>query len=378
MTDFQLPVYAAGQPASAVGAALRQALAACDRAQECAVLWFAEVQRRSLYRQLGHASLQLYATQALGFSDNRYWAFKRLADDLDRLPALKVAVEAGDVGWTKDQLVGRVATAATAGAWVAKAATIGRREPAREVKAARRPQSAAPALPLGDAPAPVATPPAAMSTTIALHADALQLAQFEAAVEKAHKPGLVAAGADRLEIVLAALDALVATGPATNAAKPCGPGLQVVVQQCPDCGRAAAVTSRGEKPLAPAQIAAVACDARVRVPGGANRAGIPPKIRAFVLARDRHRCTIHGCGATRFLEVHHVLPRRAGGSNRTDNLVTLCGRCHRFAHAKEAELASAQVRGGQRMAAASTIAAPQTIAVPRTGRDPCPPRPAAC
>lgn len=80
---------------------------------ECAVLWFAEVARRALYRQLGHASLQLYATCELGFSDNRNHQFKRLADDLERLPTLREAVATGRVGWTKAQQVARVATEST-------------------------------------------------------------------------------------------------------------------------------------------------------------------------------------------------------------------------------------------------------------------------
>jgi type II secretory pathway pseudopilin PulG len=113
-----LPSFAPDQAAEQVDSALRQALAACDTAQECAVLWFAEVQRRSLYRELGHASLELYATQALGFSLNRYWQFKRLADDLDRLPVLREAVATGAIGWTKAQQVARVATPQTQVAWV--------------------------------------------------------------------------------------------------------------------------------------------------------------------------------------------------------------------------------------------------------------------
>jgi hypothetical protein len=98
MTAMALPGFFAGQPVAHVDASLRLALAACDRAHECAVLWFAEIQRRELYRALGHAGLQLYATQALGFSDNRYWLFKRLADDLDRLPVLREAVATGEIG----------------------------------------------------------------------------------------------------------------------------------------------------------------------------------------------------------------------------------------------------------------------------------------
>jgi 5-methylcytosine-specific restriction endonuclease McrA len=331
-TTITLPAFTPDQPAARVDAALREALTACDRARECAVLWFAEVQRRGLYRQLGHASLHLYATQALGFSDNRYWQFKRLADDLDRLPVLKDAVAAGELGWTKAQQVARVATPATQAAWVAKATAKGRRELEREVRAARRAprNAAAPQLGLPNVPelAPAQVP---LPATLTLRADSLQLARFEALVEKACKSGAVAAGADRLEVVLAALEALVER----EAMAPAAPAFQVIVRECPTCHAAAAVTARGERPLAPAQVARVHCDAKVRTPGHPNRATIPPRVRAAVLARDRHRCATPGCGATRYLEVHHLTPRSQGGSNRPENLVTLCGRCHAFAHERD-------------------------------------------
>jgi 5-methylcytosine-specific restriction endonuclease McrA len=305
-------------------------LGACDQAHECAVLWFAEVQRRRLYRQLGHASLQLYATQALGFSDNRYYQFKRLADDLDRLPVLREAVETGEIGWTKALQVARVATAATQAAWVEKAATTGRRELEQQVRQARKRRPVAPAAQLAFDTAEtlvVADPP----TTISLRADGVQLARFEALVEKAHKLGLVPTGTDRLDLVLAALESLVSTAGGEHQPA-AGPAARIIIQQCRDCERAAVTTSRGEKRIAPAQLAAIACDAHVQWPGKPNRVTIPPSVRAAVLTRDRHRCATPGCRSPHFLEVHHVLPRGQGGSNRAENLITLCSRCHGFVH----------------------------------------------
>ncbi len=360
MATAVLPSYTPDQPAATVDAALRQALAACDRARECAVLWFAEVQRRELFRLLGHPSLELYAVHELGFSRNRTWQFKRLADDLDRLPELREAVEGGELGWTKAQQVARVAGETTQAAWVAKAKVTGRRELEREVLAVRRRRlrgSSAQAgqLELGAAVAPAqlladghvaaldSTPAEDPPATITLRADGLQLARFEALVESARKRGLVPRAADRMDLVLAALESLV-EGPAEAAAKPGtrGPAARIVIHQCPDCGRAAAVTARGERTLAPAQVTASGCEARVEQAGKRNRATIPSKVRSAVLARDRHRCATPGCGAAHFLEVHHVIPRGQGGSNRADNLVTLCSRCHRFAH-EQAGLAPAQV-----------------------------------
>jgi hypothetical protein len=345
MTPLTLPDFAVGLPAARVDASLRQALVACDRAHECAVLWFAEVSRRGLYRQLGHASLQLYATQALGFSDNRYYQFKRLADDLDRLPVLREAVESGEIGWTKAQQIARVATETTQAAWVAKAATTGRRELELQVRQARKRRPVAPAAQLPfdaraqvgtDAGAPVGIDAAARSladppTTISLRADGVRLARFEALVEKAHTLGRAPAGADRLDLVLAALESLV-SGTDGDRLHTAGPAARIIIQQCPDCERAAVTTSRGEKKVAPAQLAALACDAHVQRPGKPNRATIKPSVRAAVLARDRHRCTTPGCRSTHFLEVHHVKPRTDGGSNRAENLITLCNRCHGFVH----------------------------------------------
>ena len=350
MAALTLPEFAAGLPAARVDASLRQALVACDRAHECAVLWFAEVSRRGLYRLLGHASLQLYATEALGFSDNRYHQFKRLAHDLDRLPVLREAVEAGEIGWTKAQQVARVATEATQAAWVAKAATTGRRELELQVRQARKRRPGAPAAQLAfdHATSPVADRP----TTISLRADGVRLARFDALVEKAHKLGLVPAGADRFDLLLAGLESLVSAA-GSERPQAAGPAAQIIIHQCPDCERAAVTTNRGEKPVAPAQLRALACDACVQRPGKPNRATIRPSVRAAVLARDRHCCATPGCRSTRFLEVHHVVPRGQGGSNRAENLVTLCSRCHGFVH-----------EGGGAVAGAGALALPWAIALP--------------
>ena len=59
--------------------------------------------------------------------------------------------------------------------------------------------------------------------------------------------------------------------------------------------------------------------------------------KAYILARDNHTC--RNCGAvssvTNFvlLHVHHKIPRGKGGTNRADNLITLCLKCHAAHHA---------------------------------------------
>jgi 5-methylcytosine-specific restriction endonuclease McrA len=142
-------------------------------------------------------------------------------------------------------------------------------------------------------------------------------------------------------VLLAAMSALVASAPTADTRGSAQEAssrqdvailYQIIIYQCRECGAAEVVTSRGRRALSPREVETARCDARILEPGTPNRATIAPAIRAGVLARDEHRCQAPGCGSTHFLEVHHVVPRAEGGTNRAENLVTLCGRCHRFAH----------------------------------------------
>lgn len=40
------------------------------------------------------------------------------------------------------------------------------------------------------------------------------------------------------------------------------------------------------------------------------------------------------CGATEFIEYHHIVPLTNGGTNRISNIVPLCQSCHAKAHGK--------------------------------------------
>jgi len=53
---------------------------------------------------------------------------------------------------------------------------------------------------------------------------------------------------------------------------------------------------------------------------------IPARVREFVLERDQHACT--ECGASDFLELHHIVRYIDGGPDTPANLQTLCTTCH--------------------------------------------------
>jgi hypothetical protein len=107
---------------------------------------------------------------------------------------------------------------------------------------------------------------------------------------------------------------------------------QVVVQVCEDCEKAEVVTSRGSKPITPGTLKAILCDAKVYRRGEKNRSTVPPSVKLEAMVRDRHQCQGVGCGSVRFLNVHHIVPREAGGPNTLENLITLCSGCHRTLH----------------------------------------------
>ena len=60
-------------------------------------------------------------------------------------------------------------------------------------------------------------------------------------------------------------------------------------------------------------------------------ANLTNQTRKAIYRRDGYRCAL--CDSTRFIQVHHVVPRGQGGpSGNVMNLITLCSDCHALAH----------------------------------------------
>ena len=154
-------------------------------------------------------------------------------------------------------------------------------------------------------------------------------------VERLHKLGGVPN--DRAELMLEALAALLETKELRSKKFPRGhfpsrPPVQIHVHENEETGRMTVQTNAGERELSRADSERMRCDAAVCKHGGRNTTTIPPRVRREVLARDKHQCQAPGCGRTRFLEVHHIKSRGQGGNNHPENLMTLCGSCHRLWH----------------------------------------------
>lgn len=62
---------------------------------------------------------------------------------------------------------------------------------------------------------------------------------------------------------------------------------------------------------------------------------MPAEVRVRVLLRDSYTC--QDCGqqglpghAAGRIQVHHIIPYRLCGSHASENLITLCKKCHRL------------------------------------------------
>jgi hypothetical protein len=425
--------YRPGLPAPEVHALLQDALASLRRAERHAVLWFAEIRRRRLHRDLGYASLHQYAREALGFSASKTSQFVRLAEALDKLPALREFVESGQIGWTKAREVVKVATPRSEERWLTEAKRTSRRELERKIAKLRaRNRAARVADPqqgrlIMDGAGQSGKTDGQSGKTDGLSGGARQVqvavaipqevtlrfapedyARFEALLEKLWKLSARRRGAaviQREEFVLAGLDALLfeemqaqgcaqergqdraqesehaldsqhekkKRGGATlpdkqklaqdfTRVKSVSP-YHIVIYKCEVFGGGQVVTSRGQRELSHAALAAASCDAQfLQRPRGEqdeqsrgseagqqaagwrcpapprSRSTIPPAVRQAVLARDGYRCRAPGCGRARFLEVHHLKPKAQGGKNDPGNLVTLCSACHRLLHERRSEI----------------------------------------
>lgn len=67
-------------------------------------------------------------------------------------------------------------------------------------------------------------------------------------------------------------------------------------------------------------------------------------VKAYVLMRDNYTCQ---CCKTKkgTLHIHHIVYRSKGGSNDTDNLITLCENCHKKLHRDELKEFEVKLKG---------------------------------
>lgn len=331
-----MPIFRAGTSATHAHQALKKCVEIINQTQQCAVLWFGEIMARQLYRELGYSTMRAYALEELGFSSTRAGDFMRLANRLASLPVVKEKVLSGELGYTQAREIIKVADKSNEVAWVKVAAESSREELAAVVKTSQKEalvKRKANSNQVEMVPRPIsAAPVSAKPIRVGFELTPLQYARYETLLKKTIHRG------SKAELLLDMIEALLGTENIAPRGATQAPHYQIHVHCCPECDRHTIATPQGDKILSSTEFAIVACDAQIAKPGQRNTTTIPPKTRRHVLARDRHRCRRKGCAHTRYLDIHHLVPRARGGTNKPENLVTLCTGCHHLWHDKGGDL----------------------------------------
>ncbi|MBE0567041.1 MAG: HNH endonuclease [Krumholzibacteria bacterium] len=320
------------------------------------------IQERRIHRAFGYQNIYDYARAAVGFAPEQTKALLSLGRNLERYPETKQALAEGKLSWSKARLIVAKAHPADERAWLETARGMATGRMRQELAAAIRPQAGGPesapvadpglgqpsramrpaqpelggrgaALAAAPAPGPEAegTEPAAPAPRDLVVSYSLTPEQYARWERLAALPG-AASKEERLLTGLATLGRGASAG---------GPEFLLTITECPRCRAAELVTGRGRFPVERPLLLAARCDAVIQAENGTRRATVPPRLRRRVLARDGYACQAPGCRHTQHLQVHHRLPRAQGGRTVPENLVTLCGRCHRELHRREEALREA-------------------------------------
>ena len=271
-----------------------------------------------VHRHLGLGSFVEYLERTLGYRPRTALERLRVADALAALPAINEALACGRVSYSTVRELSRVADASTEQAWLD--AAVGKTVREIEALVAGHARGDDPETP----PDPDLEP---RHLRLALSPDVY--ARFLAARRQLEEDC-----GERLsdDVVMASLcDAALA--PADGR----GPRSQIAVTVCERCDRGWQDAAGQVVEVAPQAVELARCDAQHlgRVDGDAPAAvtsDVPAAVRRLVERRDRGRCVVPGCRGSRYLHIHHIVPRAQGGAHVAPNLALLCTAHHRAVH----------------------------------------------
>jgi 5-methylcytosine-specific restriction endonuclease McrA len=325
--------------------------------------WLARAERAELHRLLGMASMMEYVERVLGYGPKTGKERLRVARRLCELPRMAKALDDGVLPYSAVKELSRFVTKKTEAEWL----EVTRGKTLREVEemSSGRQEGDRPGDPvdpdLRERPITLdITPP-----TLGLFRDARRFLEDElghaitddemiaimcatvlssAPRGAGRDPGSAPRGAGR-DPGLAPRGADDGTardgdGARDDEAAPRVPPYQVALTVCEYCERAwhdatgksiAVPASTLEQARCDGQhIGNVTCEAPARA-----YQEIPPATARFVLRRDRGRCQVPGCRSSRWIHIHHIVPREHGGTNDPSNLICLCSAHHQSLHRKQ-------------------------------------------
>ncbi|MEP6860053.1 MAG: DUF222 domain-containing protein [Deltaproteobacteria bacterium] len=278
------------------------------------------VVRREIWRELGKGSLLEYLEDVLGYGPKAAKERVRVALALDELPVLANALATGEQSYSAIRELTRVATKQTEAEWLAAVRGKNVRQVEDLVSCHRR----------GDRPT---DPP---DYSLKPHVVRFEISTATHARLRHVQQVLADETGGQLDddaFVTALCDSILDG----NASADDGgrARFQILTTVCVGCQQAWQHGGGRDLPIGETDLEIAECDAQ-RVgsdsePGTAAQ-DVAPKVRRFVMLRDRRRCVVPGCRASRHIDVHHIVPRHLGGGHEAENLTLLCSGHHRALH----------------------------------------------
>jgi hypothetical protein len=279
--------------------------------------WLVEGRRARVHEPLGYGSYFEYLERLFGYTPRLAVEKLRVAEALVELPDLRAALATGALTWSAVRELSRVAVPSTERQWIDAVRGHTVRDVERMVSG-RRP---------GDRPDDPADPKAVPRVLrFEVSADTF------AAMREARRQLELEVGHVLDDDTALRLLAHRALGPGDESRAP----YQIALTLCAKCKCATRDAAGVDVDLEPSRIEAAQCDAQrigthVGKPARATQ-DIPPRTRRHVWRRDHGRCQVPGCRASKYLEIHHIVPRSHDGSHDPANLILACNAHHVAVH----------------------------------------------
>jgi hypothetical protein len=273
-----------------------------------------------VWRDFGCATLFEYLERFCDLHPRTAREYLRVARALTTLPQMRDLLDAHRINYSTARELTRVATPDTEAAWLRAVEGLSAREIEEEVAGHAH----------GDGPDDPKDPDRLVKLVLEVR-ESTYAVFIEARSRYTDERG------DRLsddEVVLAMCrERPEDEGEVTKAAA----SYQLSISTCRSCEKSSLLAAGREVAVPSSLLATVRCDARFIGDLEADTppralSSVTPRMKEQVLARDRNMCTVPGCRAKRFLDVHHIKFESLGGQHVAWNLTTLCFGHHNQLH----------------------------------------------